>query len=130
MVRYPNSKLVKAILAAVEENTTVLVTDTGDTPRRKPKSAFCYSKPVALDVCRRLVDYPLSLHLWLSLVAESSMRQSLTVKLRRKVFERVGITTRQRRRCIDALVAAGFVRIVRDGRGRCYVIEVLSTPLE
>ena len=48
------------------------------------------------------------------------------VKITSAVRRRLGLTPDQARRGIPALEGAGLVGIVKGGRGRCPVVEILS----
>ena len=50
------------------------------------------------------------------------------VKLTSAVRRRLGLTPDQARRGIPALEDAGLVAIVKGGRGRCPVVEILDRP--
>ena len=68
---------------------------------------------------------PVGLALWF---LRGVMGKHCPVKFTSAVRRSMGLTSEQSRRGIPALEAARLLRVVKGGRGRCPVVEILPAP--
>jgi hypothetical protein len=108
----------------------------GQAKRRKDKVHFLMG-PVCLDwAVRALVlrkpAIAVGIGLWLEVGLEkdhflrSGQSESKPIRVGRKFKRRLGITPSQSSRGIHALEAAGLIRIVKGGAGRCPEVRIVN----